>query len=99
MRGRQPVLELGDVQQPELEVDLLRPQRHQLADAQPMPVGQRDQRGVPVPVPAKTPGGRYELLDFGRREMLPGAAVAVPDAGRWRDFPVYSVWTPWADGS
>ncbi len=25
--------------------------------------------------PAKAPSGRHELLDFGRREMLPGAAV------------------------
>ncbi len=64
-----------------------------------MAVGQQDQGGVPVPVPAKAPSGRHELLDFGRREVLPRAAVGVLDADRWSDFPVYSVWTPWADGS
>ncbi len=37
-----------------------------------------------MPVPAEPARGRHELLDFGRREMLSGAAVAVPDAGRWR---------------
>ncbi len=41
-----PPARLLDVQHPELEVDLFRPERHQLADAQPMPVGRAKARSL-----------------------------------------------------
>ncbi len=64
-----------------------------------MAVRQQDQGGVPVTMPAKAPSAGHELLNLARREVLPRAAVDVLDADRWSDFPVYSVWTPWADGA
>jgi len=61
---------------------LLPAQGDQLADTQAVPVGDEDQRRVPVPVAAEAPGGGHERVDLGRRQVLPGAALAVRDPAR-----------------
>src|SRR5207249_176656 len=48
---------------------------------------------------AEAASGGHQLLDLGRYEVLPGAAVAVPGAPGRGNFPVYGAWRRFANGS
>jgi hypothetical protein len=53
------------------EIHLLPTERHQLAHAEAVAVGQHEQRRVPVSVPATPARGRDEPPDLVRRQVLP----------------------------
>jgi hypothetical protein len=64
------------VQDAGVKIDLVPPQRDQLARSQAVPVGDQDHRGVPVSVPI-APGGRDQLLDLGFGQVFAGAIVGI----------------------
>ena len=55
------------------EIDVIPPQSHKLAGAQPVAVGQQDRGGVPM-TPTVAGGGVHELLDLPLGQILPGTA-------------------------
>ena len=62
-----------------------------------MPVGEQNDGVVPEPMPADTPRGLAQALDFGWREMFTGAHIPITVmAGRrdWlhRHFPIDDGW-------
>ena len=67
VRRGQAVLQSRDMHQAGLEVDLLPAHRHELRDAQPMPVGEEDERPIARTVAAHLARGLQELLDLRRR--------------------------------
>ena len=52
MGGVDPVLEPVHVEEPLLQVHLFPPEGDQLAHSEPVAVGQQQERGVPIAVPA-----------------------------------------------
>ena len=82
MARRHAILEARDVQRPGLELDLVPAQRHELADAQPVTVGEEEEGAVAVAVPAGLAGRDQELLDFRRRQVLPRSAGGVGSSAR-----------------
>ena len=82
MGARQPVLAAADMQQPLAQIDLLAPQADQFRDAQPMPVGDQDHRGVPVAMASEPLGRGDQPVDLGRGQVLPAAALGIGLFGR-----------------
>ena len=82
VRGGEAVLESRDVHQAGLEVDLLPAHRDELRDAQPMPVGEEDERPIARTVAADLARGLQELLDLRRREILAGAPIKIFGSAR-----------------
>ena len=83
------MFEPRDVQEPLLEIDLVPPQRHQLADPQSVAVGEGDQGRISAAVPANSARRLDQLLDFLRRQMLPRAPFAVRNTPWRSNFPVF----------
>jgi len=98
MGGREAALEPGDVQQPSGKIHLLPAERHQLAHAEAVAVGQHEQGRVPVPVPATLAGRRDELLDLVGRQVLAASERRVRRPSRW-NCPVYGYWGRWSSNS
>src|SRR5262249_35764046 len=98
MRSWHTILEPGDVQQAALQVNLIPPQGDKFADPQPMTVGEEDQRSVPVSMASEARSGLHQLLNFGRGEVLPCAALAVGQPTGRSDFPVFGSWRMHRDG-
>jgi hypothetical protein len=78
------VFQAGDVQQSLAEIDLIPGHPTQLADAQPMPVGNQNHCGVPVPVSSALACRGDHRLDFGRRQVFAWASLGIPLTPRWR---------------
>src|SRR5262249_17430045 len=70
----------------------------EFAYPKPVPVGEQDQRRVPVAMPAEPAGGVHELVDLIGRQVLPAAPIPVRDPGRRRNFPVFGGWARAAGG-
>lgn len=66
-RGGEAVLQARDVDQAGLEVDVLPAHRHELRDAQPMPIGEADERAIARTVAPYLARGLQQILDFHRR--------------------------------
>ena len=82
MRRGHAVLQSRDVQQAGLEIDLVPAHRDELADAQPMPVGEEDERAIARTVAADLAGGLQQLLDLLRRQIFAPAARSIGLARR-----------------
>jgi hypothetical protein len=67
MSRGQAVLQSRHMHQAGLEVDLLPARRHELGDAQPMPVGEEDERPIARTVAADLARGLQQLLYLRRR--------------------------------
>jgi hypothetical protein len=76
MRARGALLDPADVQGGRSEVHLIPPQVNQFGSPEPMPIGQKDHRGIPV-APSVLPHRRYQPLDLGFRQVLAGPQVAI----------------------
>src|ERR1700704_525411 len=63
------ILRAGDVQSTMDEIDLIPSKGTEFSGAQPMPVGDEDHGGVPVP-PAVVPRGLDQALDLLLREVF-----------------------------
>src|SRR5208337_4673422 len=73
----QAVLQSRHMREACLEIDLLPAHRHELRDAQPVPVGEEDERPIARTVAAHLARGLQELLDLRRREILTGAPIKI----------------------
>lgn len=88
------LLDPADVQGGGGEVDLIPAQVGQLAGPEPMPIGHKDHRSVPVR-PSVALRGPQQPFDLGLRQVLAGAQVGVGESsgcdcsffGGWRDEP------------
>ena len=69
MRAALTAFQAMDVDPSDLQVDLIPAQRHELADAQAVPIGQEDHGRVPVPVAPPSPRCRCEPLNFVGRQI------------------------------
>jgi hypothetical protein len=69
MRAALTAFQAMDVDPSDLQVDLIPAQRHELADAQAVPIGQEDHGRVPVPVAPQSPRCRCEPLNFVGRQI------------------------------
>jgi hypothetical protein len=85
------VLSSSDVQQALAKIDLVPTQGDEFADSQPVPIGQENQRRVPVTVTTAAASGIHEGVHFLLGQVFAGALLSVPSA-LWRNFPIYSVW-------
>ena len=70
--ARQPVLAPSDMQKPLTQIDLLASQADQFRNAQSMPVGDQNHRGVPVTMASEPPGRGDQPVDLGRGQARPG---------------------------
>jgi len=82
MGARQPVLAPSDMQKPLMQIDLLASQADQFRNAQSMPVGDQNHRGVPVAMASEPPGRDDEPVNLGRGQVLPAAALGIGLFGR-----------------
>lgn len=80
--GYAPVLAAAHMQQPLPQIQLLAAQADQFRDAQPVPVGEQDHRGVAVAMASEPLRRGDQPVDFRRRQVLPAAALGVGDLGR-----------------
>jgi hypothetical protein len=70
------------MQKPLTQIDLLAPQADQFRDAQSMPVGDQNHRGVPVTMAPELSGRGDQPVDLGRGQVLPAAALGIGLFGR-----------------
>ena len=78
----QAVLQARHVHQAGLQIDLLPAHRHELGDAQPMPVGEKDERAIARTVAAHLARGLQQLLDLRRRQVFAGAPIQIFGSAR-----------------
>jgi hypothetical protein len=76
MRRGHSILQPRDVQQACFQIHLVPAQRDELRDAQPMPVGDEDQRAIARTVAAELARGLQELLD-----LIGGQVLALAPRG------------------
>jgi hypothetical protein len=71
-----------------LEIDLIQPERHELADAQTVAEGEKDHGRVAVAMATELARGGHELLDLGWRQVLASTSLSIwASTGRGSDFP------------
>src|SRR4051812_11250118 len=82
MGARQPVLAPSDMQKPLTQIHLVASQADQFRNAQSMPVGDQNHRGVPVTMASKPPGRSDQPVDLDRGQVFPAAALGIGLFGR-----------------
>src|SRR4051794_28141608 len=92
MCARHSALRPVNVYEAPREVHLIPPQGHKLGHAEAVPVSDRKQRRIALPVASSGARSAHHCVHFGRREVFTGAPLGVALPPRWSDFPVYDVW-------
>ena len=82
MGARQPVLAPSDMQKPLTQIHLVASQADQFRNAQSMPVGDQNHRGVPVTMAPELSGCGNQPVDLGRCQVLAAAALGIGLFGR-----------------
>src|SRR6516162_3225079 len=107
MSGGDAALEPGDMEQTTREIDLAPFEPAQLADAQAVPVGDEDHRGITMAVATALASRGDQRLDLHRRQVFAWPAIDVALSTRWprrlTDHPqlnctIPAHWSPLAAG-
>ena len=77
MGGGVAALQPDDAQKTFGKVNLVPPERDQLAQSKPVPVGDQDKRGVPVTMPSNAPRGVHQRFDFFLGQVLTSPNVLI----------------------
>src|SRR5258707_11037438 len=94
MHRRRAPFAPADVQTAGVQLDLVPLQIAQLGSSKPMPVGQQDHGGVPMPVATVLASGFDELLDLAAGEIAPGAEMEIAPGADTEGFTVFGVSPP-----